>query len=312
MADPAVVALGGGHGLAVVLRAVRRYTASITAVVSVADDGGSSGRLRRDLGVLPPGDIRRCLVALASDDSLWAGAFEHRFAEGELEGHALGNLVLVGLADALGSFPAALKEAGRLLRTVGRVVPATTEPVVLKAELGGSVSPGRSDSGMPDSRMPDSGTQVEGQVAVAASRGIRRVALVPEDPPAPAEALSAIAGADQVVLAPGSLYTSLLPVLCVPTLRDAIATTPARVVQVANLRPQVPETAGLDATDHLRAVLDHGARVDVFLYQEGGTLAVDVEVIRSWGVEPVAAAIAAADEVAHDPERLAKALHALL
>jgi len=312
VADPAVVALGGGHGLAVVLRAARRYTASITAVVSVADDGGSSGRLRRDLGVLPPGDIRRCLVALASDDSLWAGAFEHRFAEGELEGHALGNLVLVGLADALGSFPAALKEAGRLLRTVGRVVPATTEPVVLKAELGGSVSPGESDSGGPDSRMPDSGTQVEGQVAVAASRGIRRVALVPEDPPAPAEALSAIAGADQVVLAPGSLYTSLLPVLCVPTLRDAIATTSARVVQVANLRPQVPETAGLDATDHLRAVLDHGARVDVFLYQEGGTLAVDVEVIRSWGVEPVAAAIAAADEVAHDPERLAKALHALL
>jgi len=317
VADPAVVALGGGHGLAVVLRAARRYTASITAVVSVADDGGSSGRLRRDLGVLPPGDIRRCLVALASDDSLWAGAFEHRFAEGELEGHALGNLVLVGLADALGSFPAALKEAGRLLRTVGRVVPATTEPVVLKAELAGSADPGRSDSGGSDSGGSDSGgsdsgTQVEGQVAVAASRGIRRVALVPEDPPAPAEALSAIAGADQVVLAPGSLYTSLLPVLCVPTLRDAIATTSARVVQVANLRPQVPETAGLDATDHLRAVLDHGARVDVFLYQEGGTLAVDVEVIRSWGVEPVAAAIAAADEVAHDPEQLAKALHALL
>jgi uncharacterized cofD-like protein len=296
--DPAVVALGGGHGLAVVLRAVRRYAAAITAVVSVADDGGSSGRLRRDLGVPPPGDIRRCLVALASDDTLWAGAFEHRFAEGELQGHALGNLVLVGLAEALGSFPAALEEAARLLHTVGRVLPATIEPVVLKAEL----TPGR----------PNAGLEVEGQVAIAASGGIHRVALVPEDPPAPAEALEAIATADQVVLAPGSLYTSLLPVLCVPAVREAIATTSARVVQIANLRPQLPETAGLDATDHLRAVLDHGARVDTFLYQEGGSLAVDVDAIRSWGVEPIAASVAEPDELAHDPQQLAKALRALL
>jgi uncharacterized cofD-like protein len=292
--DPAVVALGGGHGLAVVLRAARRYATGITAIVSVADDGGSSGRLRRDLGVPPPGDIRRCLVALASDDTVWAGAFEHRFAEGELEGHALGNLVLVGLADALGSFPAALEEAGRLLHTVGQVLPATTEPVVLKAELAGAHGP------------------VEGQVAVAGSRGIRRVALVPEDPSAAPAALTAIAAAHQVVLAPGSLYTSLLPVLCVPELREAISTTPARVVQVANLRPQLPETAGLDATDHLRAVLDHGVRVDTFLYQEAGTLAVDVGAIRSWGVQPVAATAAAADDLAHDPEQLAKALSALL
>ena len=302
MTDPAVVALGGGHGLAVVLRATRHYAAAITAIVSVADDGGSSGRLRRDLGVPPPGDIRRCLVALASDDTLWADAFEHRFAGGELEGHALGNLVLVGLAEALGSFPAALDEAGRLLRTVGRVLPATTEPVVLKAQLVAS----------PDSGSVSSPQQVRGQVAVAGSQGIYRVALVPEDPTAPVEALAAIAVTDQVVLAPGSLYTSLLPVLCVPALREAIATTSARVVQVANLRPQLPETAGLDATDHLRAVLDHGVRVHTFLYHEGGSLAVDLDAIRSWGVEPVAARVADPDEVAHDPEQLAKVLRALL
>ncbi|MEX1006538.1 MAG: gluconeogenesis factor YvcK family protein [Acidimicrobiia bacterium] len=288
---PAVVALGGGHGLAAALRGIREYASSITAIVSVADDGGSSGRLRRDLGVLPPGDLRRCLVALA-DDELWSNAFEHRFAAGELDGHALGNLVLVGLTDTTGDFTAALDAAGRLLRTVGRVLPATTEPVVLKAEVGGH--------------------EVEGQVAVQNSSNIRRVELVPADAAAPVDAVSAIARADQVVLAPGSLYTSLLPVLCVDDLRRAIAATPARVVQVANLRPQLPETAGLDGTDHLRAVLDHGARVDTFLYAQDGALAVSTEAVRSLGVEPIGARVARPHGLAHGPRQLAQALHALL
>jgi uncharacterized cofD-like protein len=289
---PHVVALGGGHGLATALRAVRRYAGSITAVVSVADDGGSSGRLRRDLGVPPPGDIRRCLVALAGDDRVWSAAFEHRFRDGELEGHALGNLVLVGLSETLGSFPAALDEAGRLLGAVGRVLPATVEPVVLKAEL--------------------AGREVEGQVAVANSRGIRRVELVPADVAATPAAVEAVASADQVVYAPGSLYTSVMPVLCVDELRAAIATTPARVVQVANLRPQNPETAGLDGVDHLAAVLAHGARVDAFLYERDGVLAIDPARIRAAGVEPIPAAVARGDGRAHDPGRLAKALCALL
>jgi len=288
---PAVVALGGGHGLAAALRGIRRYTSDVTAVVSVADDGGSSGRLRRDLGVLPPGDLRRCLVALA-DDELWAHAFEHRFAAGELDGHALGNLLLVGLTDTTGDFTAALDAAGRLLRTVGRVLPATTEPVVLKAEVGDH--------------------EVEGQVAVQNSANIRRVELVPADVVAPTEAVAAIERADQVVLAPGSLYTSLLPVLCVDGLRAAIARTPATVVQVVNLRPQVPETAGLDATDHLRALRAHGVRVDVFLLNEGGELSADVAQIRAWGVEPVAAPVATDRGLTHDPGRLASALQALL
>ena len=289
---PRVVALGGGHGLATALRAIRRYAGSITAVVSVADDGGSSGRLRRDLGVPPPGDIRRCLVALADDHNVWATAFEHRFADGELAGHALGNLVLVGLTESLGSFHGALEEAGRLLHTEGRVLPATVEPVVLKAQL--------------------ADTLVEGQVAVANSRGIRRVELVPPDCVATPAAVEALAVADQIVYAPGSLYTSVLPVLCVTELRRAVAASPAQVVQVANLRAQVPETAGLDAADHLAAVLAHGARVDRVLHQRDGVLAVDPVRIGAFGVEAVPADVARADGLAHDPERLALALRALL
>jgi uncharacterized cofD-like protein len=289
---PRVVALGGGHGLATALRAIRRYAGEITAVVSVADDGGSSGRLRRDLGVPPPGDIRRCLVALAGDDGVWSSAFEHRFTGGELEGHALGNLVLVGLTESLGSFPEALDEAGRLLRTVGRVMPATVEPVVLKAEV--------------------TGQTVEGQVAVANSRGIRRVELVPADVAAPPAAIEAIQAADQVVYAPGSLYTSVLPVLCVRELREAVGDTAARVVQVANLRPQVPETSGMDIADHLAAVLEHGARVDTLLHDTGDGLPVDPARLAAFAVEVVCAPVARPDGLAHDHARLAQALCALL
>lgn len=296
---PRVVAFGGGHGLAVALRAIRRYAGEITAVVSVADDGGSSGRLRRDLGVPPPGDIRRCLVALAGDDTVWADAFEHRFSGGELDGHALGNLVLVGLAETLGSFPDALEEAGRLLHAVGRVLPATSEPVELRAQV-----------------LEPTPHIVSGQVAVANTPGIRRVAIVPEAPEAPEAVLAAIASADQIVLAPGSLYTSVLPPVLVPAIRDAIATGPGRVVQVSNLRPQVPETAGLDATDHLEALLAHGVRVDAFVYEttarHEGTLLADPARIRALGVEPVAAQVAREGGGAHDPVRLAITLRALV
>lgn len=296
-AGPAVVALGGGHGLATALQAIRHYAGSITAVVSVADDGGSSGRLRRDLGVSPPGDIRRCLVALAGDDGVWSTAFEHRFRDGELEGHALGNLVLVGLTESLGSFPDALDEAGRLLRAVGRVLPATVEPVVLKAELADAAVPGE---------------MVEGQVAVANSRGIRRVELVPGDVAATPAAIDAIRAADQVVYAPGSLYTSVLPVLCVNGLRDAISASRAHVVQVANLRPQVPETSGMDVADHLAAVLAHGARVDTLLHDTGNGLALDRARLQALGVDPVGAPVARPNGLAHDPELTAFVLRALV
>ena len=289
-----VVAIGGGHGLATTLTATRRYARTLTAVVSVADDGGSTGRLRRDYGVLAPGDLRKCLVALAADESaVWRDTFEHRFAGGDLEGHALGNLIIVGLAATLGDFGAALAEAGRLLGAVGQVLPATSEAVVLKADIDGE--------------------EVHGQVAVQNAPGrIRRVTLVPADAPATPAVLEAIAAADQVILAPGSLYTSLLPVLCVPEVCNALAATRARVVQVCNLGPQVPETAGLDATDHLRAVLEHGARVDSFLFADGGRLPADEVAIRALGVVPVAADVARPDVAAHDPAKLASALQALL
>ncbi len=290
---PDVVALGGGHGLAVVLRAARQYAGSITAVVTVADDGGSSGRLRRDFGGLAPGDLRKCLVALAGDETVWREAFEQRFTGGDLDGHALGNLIIVGLAEALGDYTKALEEAGRLVHAVGRVLPATTDAVVLKADVDGE--------------------PVEGQVAVANSRGrIRRVELVPSDAAACPGAVSAVELADQVVLAPGSLFTSLVPVLCVAGLRAALASARGRVVQVANLRPQLPETEGLDATDHLRVALEHGGRVDAFVYERDGVLVADEPVIRALGVEPVAAEVARADGLAHDPPRLAAALRALL
>ena len=292
-----VVALGGGHGLAVALRAIREYAATTTAVVSVADDGGSSGRLRRDLGVLPPGDVRKCLVALAAPGNRWADAFEHRFAGGELDGHALGNLMLAGLAETLGDFTEAIDETGRLLEVFGCVRPATTDHVVLRALVDAESAAGRS---------------VEGQVAVMNVSGrIRHVELIPPDAPAHPDAIAAIADADQVVLAPGSLFTSLLPVLAVPALRDAVTATPARVVQVCNLRPQLPETDGLDAGDHLRAVLEHGARVDDFLY-DPVTLKCDEDEIRSLGARPVARGVAEPAHLAHDPARLASALRDLL
>src|SRR5207302_3474222 len=203
--------------------AARSCAAHAAASASLADAGGSSGRPRPDVGMPPPGDLRKCLVALAADESLWTRAFEHRFQSGELEGHAFGNLVIAGLTDATGDFDVALAEAGRLLGTVGRVFPATREPVVLKAEAGGA--------------------SIEGQVAVSNAGRISGVSLVPTDPEPPPGAVAALAAADQVVIGPGSLFTSVLAVVAVPALRQALAATPGRKVYVCNLLHQIPETA---------------------------------------------------------------------
>jgi len=283
---PRVVALGGGHGLAASLRAVRRYAADITAIVSVADDGGSSGRLREAFGIAAPGDLRRCLVALADDGSVWARVFEHRFDSGELEGHPVGNLVIAGLASALGDFNLALDEAGRLLGAVGRVLPATSVPVVLKAEAADG--------------------PVEGQVRVSATSRISGVGLVPPDAAPPPEVLRAIAGADQVVVGPGSLFTSVLAVVAVPAIRQALESTRARTVYVANLRPQVPETDGFDVAAHVAALVSHGFHPDVVLRDPTALPLGDVDV--DW----VDAPLAADDGVGHDPARLAAALMKLL
>jgi len=281
-----VVAVGGGHGLAATLRAARRYADDITAIVAVADDGGSSGRLREAFDIPAPGDLRRCLVALADPSSVWASAFEHRFDSGELEGHALGNLIIAGLADATGDFIAALDEAGRLVGATGRVLPATCEPVVLKAHVGRE--------------------EVEGQVAVQNSGPIGAVSLVPADAEPPPEALAALAAADQVVIGPGSLFTSVLAALVVPALRDALAATPARKVYVCNLREQWPETAGFDTAAHVEALRAHGVDVDVVLCHPGALPLGDVD------VPVVERPVATAGGAAHDPERLAVALRDLV
>ena len=290
-----MVAVGGGHGLAASLRALRRLTGAVTAVVSVADDGGSSGRLRRQLGIVPPGDLRKCLVALADPGSVLARAFEHRF-EGEgldaldpdgLPGHALGNLVIAGLVAAIADVQAALDEAGRLLGCVGRVVPAAAEPVVLKAE---------SAQG-----------EIEGQTAVAGTPHIRRVSLVPADPPASPEAIAAVADAELVVMGPGSLFTSVLAAVAVPELGDAVRRTRARRVYVANLRTQPAETEGFDIADHVGALAAHGIPVDVVLADstdialgEPAVPVVDVPLSRPDGGP------------GHDPARLAAALAGLV
>ena len=248
----------------------------------------------RDLGVAAPGDLRKSLVALASNGGPWSTAFEHRFASGELSGHALGNLLIVGLAESLGDLNRALDEAGRLLGAVGRVIPATVDAVTLEADIGGHA--------------------VIGQVAVeslTAGAVVSRVRVVPADAAATPDALDAIAQATQVVLAPGSLYTSVLAVLCVPEIRAAVANTSGRVVHVANLRADA-ETVGLDGTDQLRVLLDHDVRVDVLLHDPRYGLAVSENGIRKLGVAPVAANVAAANSCAHDPARLASALAGLL
>jgi len=283
-AAPRVVAVGGGHGLAATLRAVRRYATEITAVVSVADDGGSSGRLRRQLGIVPPGDIRKCLVALAEDHSPLAEAFEQRFESesAELTGHALGNLVLAGLVATTGDLQHALDEAGRLLGAVGRVVPAAREPVVLKAV--------------------SSAGEVEGQTAVAGTVEIERVLLVPPDPPASQVALEALEAADQVVVGPGSLFTSVLAAAAVPQIAAAVCKSRARKVYVANLRPEAAETEGYDVAAHVAALEAHGVFVDVVV---ADTSAISLGQL---SVPVVEARLARPNGLAHDPGRLAAVL----
>lgn len=281
-----MVALGGGHGLAATLMALRRYAGEITAVVSVADDGGSSGRLRHDLAIPAPGDLRRCLVALADADSAWSRYFEHRFEAGDLEGHPLGNLVIAGLTGALGDFVAAVEEAGRLVGCVGRVLPATTTPVALKGAAGGR--------------------KVEGQVNVSAANHVTTVSLVPSDAPAPAAAVEAIAAADQVILGPGSLFTSVLAAAIVADVRAALAATPAQKVYVCNLAPQIPETAGFTVADHLAALAAHGVHPDVVACHPQGLDR------GSCPVRVVDVEVALPGAAAHDPDLLGAALASLV
>jgi uncharacterized cofD-like protein len=253
------VALGGGHGLHATLSALRRLTPDVTAVVTVADDGGSSGRLRRELGLLPPGDLRKALAALAGDgdeNSLWSTVFQHRFGgTGALAGHAVGNLVLAALVEILGDPVAALAEAARLLGLTGRVLPMCTEPLDIEADVIGL------------DEDPAAVRRIRGQVAVATTPGqVRRIRLltVGGEAPKPCEAaVQAVLEADVVLLGPGSWFTSVLPHLLVPELHEALIDTSASRMVVLNLVPQPGETAGFSPERHLDVLCEHAPRLRV-------------------------------------------------
>lgn len=290
-----VVGIGGGHGLAATLQAARRYADEISAVVTVADDGGSSGRLTRELGIPPPGDIRNCLVALANEREL-AQLYQHRFEQGALTGHTVGNLLIAALTEMTGSFAEAVERAGRLLETEGHVYPATTSLVNLHALVDGE--------------------EVRGQVAVAQARGsVQAAYLEPDQPEAHPAAVEAILAADQIVLGPGSLFTSLIATLLVPGIRQALEESSARKIFVCNSRMQKGETGGLNAAEHLEALLSHAGElsVDVVLVQDPvhPTDGVAVGADEDFGGLPVVRADVASLEGAHDPDRLADVLVAL-
>lgn len=243
---PRIVAIGGGHGLATLLRGLKVHSHNITAVVSVADDGGSSGRLRKSMGILPPGDIRNCLAALSGDEALMAQLFQYRFPDsGEgLDGHSFGNLFISALAEITGSFEEAIAESGRVLAVHGRVLPATLHDVRLVADV---ILPHTYNE-----------VRVEGESSIPESSGkVRRVWLEPNDPPAFPSVIRAILAADLIVVGPGSLYTSVLPNLLVPDIAAAINASRALKIYVCNVATQPGETDGYTCGDHVQVLEDH-------------------------------------------------------
>ncbi len=242
---PRVVALGGGHGLSTTLRGLKNHTSNLTAIVSVADDGGSSGKLRQTLGILPPGDIRNCLAALSNDEALLTQLFQYRFpGESGLDGHSFGNLFISALADITGSFEEAVAESGRVLSVHGRVLPATLHNVRLVADV----------------ELPNivSQVRVEGESSIPEMPGrVRRVYLEPNNPSAFPPAIREILLADFIVIGPGSLYTSILPNLLVPDLLSAIRSSKAVKAYVVNMATQIGETSSYTCSDHIRVLDDH-------------------------------------------------------
>ncbi len=243
---PNIVVIGGGHGMATLLRGLKEHTYNLTAIVTVADDGGSSGRLRNNLGVLPPGDIRNCLAALSNDETLITQLFQYRFSSGEndLEGHSFGNLFISALSEITGSFEKAVAESGRVLSVHGRVLPATLNDVRLVADLA----------------VPVAGAEVRvhGESQIPEITGsVRQVWLEPNSPPAYPAAVNALLSADLIVIGPGSLYTSILPNLLVPDLAAAVRNSPAMKIFICNLATQIGETDGYDCDDHIHALEKH-------------------------------------------------------
>lgn len=304
---PKVVAIGGGTGLSSLLKGIKEYTSNITAIVTVTDDGGSSGRLRDNLGILPPGDIRNCLVALADKETLMEEVLQYRFSSGELGGHNLGNLLLAGLNDVSGGFDGAVRALSKVLAIRGQVLPVTLENVVLGAEL-------------------EDKTLVFGECNISASRSrIKRIFLRPEVCRPLPEALAAIQEADLIILGPGSLYTSVIPNLLVHGMADAIQKSPAQKIYICNIMTQPGETQGYTAHDHIKAIFDHvGPIVDQILvnsepipgrllkkYREKGAAPVKVDsaVLSKKGIKIWSKyLVQQSNLVRHQPEKLAQAV----
>ena len=242
---PRIVTIGGGHGLATLLRGLKTYTRNLTAIVTVADDGGSSGRLRESFGILPPGDIRNCLAALSNDEQMLTQLFQYRFSgTGNLDGHSFGNLFITALADITGSFEGAVAESGKVLSVSGRVLPSTLHNVRLVADM----------------QLPNSLNQVrvEGESRIPKMAGrVRRLWLEPNDAPAFPPVIKAILNADMIVVGPGSLFTSLLPNLLVQDLLGAVHASRAVKVYICNIVTQVGETDSFSCHDHIRSMEEH-------------------------------------------------------
>ena len=321
-----VVAIGGGTGLSTLLKGLKRYVMTpalavsgqptireLSGVVTVSDDGGSSGRLRKEFNMLPPGDVRNCIVALSEDEALLSRLFQHRFAKGSgLEGHSFGNLFLAALTSITGDFAEAVRLSSEILLTRGRIYPATMSSVELEASF-------------------EDGSRVRGETRITASKGrIRELVLVPPDVEPLPQTLEAIANADLITIGPGSLFTSLIPNLLVRGIPEAILESSAIKVFVCNLMTQVNESLSLSAADHIRALNDH-AGIQLFDYslinrkpaspemkakyaQEGASqIVVDLEAIEALGVCPVMGDYLEEGEVArHATDRLAHDLMALM
>lgn len=306
---PAITVVGGGHGLSVLLRGIKQATTNVTAVVTVADDGGSSGRLREELGMIPPGDLRNCLVALADTEPLMEKLFQHRFeGDSQLSGHSFGNLFIAAMAQVTGDVETALKESSKVLAVKGRVLPASKEFVRLDAIMeDGSVVCG-------ESKIPE------------AHKKIHRVKLFPEHVEAVQSSLDALRDAEAIVLGPGSLYTSIMPNLLVEGIGDALCRSKAVKIYICNVMTQPGETDGYTASMHVKAILDHAGRnaVDYVIvnstpvpedlkkkYAEAGAypVIVDEDVLKALGVGVIKAdLITNHDAIHHDPKKLAESV----
>jgi uncharacterized cofD-like protein len=306
-----VVGLGGGTGLSTLLRGLKEYPVELTAVVTVSDDGGSSGRLRTDMDMPPPGDIRHCLTALAETEPLMEGLFQHRFAVNgaSLDGHSLGNLIIAGLQEITGDFQQAIREASKVLAVRGRVLPSTNRPLVLKAIM-------------------EDGREVVGETAITGCGcTIREVYLDPPDAAPLPETMEALREADVIIVGPGSVYTSLLPNLLIPGVADALIASPAIKIFVCNVMTQPGESDGFTASRHLEAVLEHLPCPNPFhyavvnlqrppqdvmaLYEEKGQHFVEPDLarLRTLGTIPLTAALLADLHLArHDHVKLARCI----